>query len=93
MCCVDVDTCRVGEAGASGAVVVPRVFIHAGGFCEALVVVDCRRAVCEGVPGVGFSGEVVGVDGRTAEGECVSGEFGRRKGDVRGLLNESGEGL
>lgn len=45
-----------------------------------------------GVP-VGFSGELVGVEGRTVDGEWVSGELGRRKGEVRGLLNESGEGL
>jgi hypothetical protein len=30
---------------------------------------------------------------RTVDGECVSGVFGRRKGDVRGLLKESGDGL
>lgn len=93
VCWVDVETWRVGELGASGAVVVPRVFIHEGGFCEALLVVDWRSGVWEGVFGVGFSGEVVGVDGRNVDGECVRGEPGRRKGEVRGLLKESGEGL
>jgi hypothetical protein len=40
-----------------------------------------------------FSGELPGVEGRAADGEWVRGELGRRKGEVRGLLNESGEGL
>jgi len=91
VCCVDVEICLVGEVGASGAVAVPRVFSHAGGFWEALLVVECRRGVCKGV--AGFSGELVGVDGFTVDGECVRGEFGRRKGEARGLLKESGEGL
>jgi hypothetical protein len=90
VCGVEVDTCRVGEVGRSGAVDVPRVFNHAGGLIEAL-----RRGVCESVGvDVGFRGEVDGVDGFTVvEGECVRGGVGRRKGDVRGLLKERGEGL
>ena len=41
-----------------------------------------------------MSGELVGVvDGLTVEGECVRGVVGRRNGDVRGLLKDSGEGL
>ncbi len=96
VCCVEVETCLVGEVGApwKAAVAVPRVFSQAGGFCEALLAVEERRGVCwEGVLAAGFSGELVGVDGRTVEGEWVRGVFGRRKGDVRGLLKESGEGL
>jgi hypothetical protein len=43
---------------------------------------------------LGFNGDVDGVVGRAAvDGECVRGELGLRNGDVRGLLNESGEGL
>lgn len=99
---VDEDTLRVGEGmlrvgdvGASPVVVVPRVFSHEGGFCEALLVVDCRRFACDGVVGVsfGFSGELFGVDGRTVDGEASRMEPGLRKGDWRGLLKESGEGL
>jgi len=72
--------------------VVPRVVSHGGGFAEALLVVDWRRGVlCEGV--VGFSGEFDGVEGRTVEGDWARGDAGRRNGDVRGLLKESGEGL
>lgn len=93
VCCVEVETCRVGELGASGAMAVPRVFSHAGGFTEALLDVAFRRGVCEGVVGNGFRGELDGVVGRTVEGECARGESGRRKGEVRGLLKESGEGL
>lgn len=93
VCCVEVETCRVGELGTSGAVVVPRVFSHAGGLIEALLVVELRRGVCEGVVAAGFRGELVGVAGRTVEGEWARGEAGRRKGEVRGLLKESGEGL
>lgn len=86
---------RVGDIGASVGVAEPRVFSHEGGFCEALLVVDCRRFACDGVVGVslGFSGELLGVDGRTVEGEPSRMEPGRRKGDWRGLLKESGEGL
>jgi len=100
--CVELDTLRVGEGmfrvgdgGCSGAVAVPRVFSHDGGFCEALLAVDCRKLACEGVVGVsfGFSGELLGVEGRTVEGEPSRMEPGRRKGDWRGLLKERGEGL
>ena len=89
------ETCRVGEPGALGKVVVPRVFNHGGGLAEALLVVDCRNGVCcEGVAGVCLGGELLGVVGRTVvEGECVRGELALRKGDVRGLLKESGDGL
>jgi hypothetical protein len=75
--------------------VVPRVFSHEGGFCEALLVADCRRFAWDGVVGVsfGFSGELFGVDGRTVDGEPSRMEPGLRKGDWRGLLKESGEGL
>jgi hypothetical protein len=96
VCCVDVETWRVGELGGSTLVVDPRVFSHDGGCADALLVVDCRRGAgaCEGVDAsLGFRGELVGVDGRTVEGECVNGELGRRKGEVRGLLKDSGEGL
>lgn len=47
----------------------------------------------EGVAPEGFSGELVGVDGLAAEGECASGVLGRRNGEVRGLLKDSGDGL
>jgi hypothetical protein len=94
VCCVEVETCLVGDVDGAGPVAVPRVLSHAGGFCEALLVVDCRRGVCNGV--LGFSGELVGVVGFAVDGECP-GELppvvGRRKGDARGLLKESGEGL
>lgn len=74
---------RVGEAGASAVLVVPRVFSHEGGFCEALLVVDWRRFACEGVVGVsfGFSGELLGVNGRTVDGEASRIDPGLRKGD------------
>jgi hypothetical protein len=100
--CVELDILRVGEGmfrvgdgGCSGAVAVPRVFSQDGGFCEALLVVDCRRLACEGVVGVsfGFSGELLGVEGRTVDGEPSRMEPGRRKGDWRGLLKERGDGL
>lgn len=100
--CVEDDTflvgdgmLRVGDIGASVGVAEPRVFSHEGGFCEALLVVDCRRLACDGVVGVslGFNGELLGVDGRTVEGEPSRMEPGRRKGDWRGLLKESGDGL
>jgi hypothetical protein len=86
---------RVGEIGASAGAAVPRVFSHEGGFCEALLVVGCRRVACEGVVGVsfGFNGELLGVKGRTVEGELSRMEPGLRKGDWRGLLKERGEGL
>jgi hypothetical protein len=86
---------REGEAGTSAVFVVPRVFSHEGGFCDALLVVDCRRLACEGVVGVSFglSGELLGVDGRTVEGEPSRMDPGLRKGDCRGLLKERGEGL
>lgn len=88
-------TCRVGDPGALGVVVVPRVFSHGGGCADALLVVECRSGVCwDGVEGVCLGGELFGVDGFTVvEGECVRGELARRKGEVRGLLKESGEGL
>lgn len=58
---------------------------------------DFRRGACRGVlAGVGFSGELPGVVGRAVEGE-FPGDWarvlGRRKGDVRGLLKDSGDGL
>ena len=94
VCWDEPDTWRVGELGGSRAVEVPRVLSQDGGFCEALLAVDLRRGVCEGVlPGVGLSGELVGVEGRTVDGEWVRGELGRRKGDARGLLKDSGDGL
>ena len=102
VCCVSEETCRVGdsafrvgEGGASGVAVVPRVVSHGGGFCEGLLAVDWRRLACEGVVGVslGFSGEVLGVAGRRLDGEASRMEPGRRKGDWRGLLKVSGEGL
>jgi hypothetical protein len=85
----------VGELGGSGVLAVPRVFSHDGGFCEALLVVDWRRAACEGVVGVSFGlrGELFGVEGRSVDGEPSLMEPGLRKGDWRGLLKERGEGL
>jgi hypothetical protein len=100
--CVDEDTLRVGDGmlrvgdiGASMVFAVPRVFSHEGGFCEALLVVDCRSVACDGVVGVsfGFNGELLGVEGRTVDGEFSRIDPGLRKGDWRGLLKESGEGL
>jgi hypothetical protein len=41
----------------------------------------------------GFSGELLGVRGLTVLGELSRMEPGRRKGDWRGLLKESGDGL
>jgi hypothetical protein len=41
----------------------------------------------------GFSGELLGVKGRTVDGELSRMEPGLRKGDWRGLLKESGDGL
>jgi hypothetical protein len=58
------------------------------GFRGELVGVATRGVVAEA-----FRGEVVGVDGLAAEGEWVSGVLGRRNGEVRGLLKDSGEGL
>jgi hypothetical protein len=106
VCCVDEDTCRVGELflggeralvgelGGSGDLVIPRVFSHDGGFCEALLAMD-RRFACEGVVGVslGLRGELFGVVGRRVDGELSRMEPGLRKGDWRGLLKERGEGL
>lgn len=96
---VDVETWRVGDLGKSGSREFARVVSHAGGFCEALLTVALRKGVWFGVAGllgVGFSGELVGVRGRAVDGEpagdCPS-VLGRRKGDVRGLLKERGDGL
>lgn len=75
------------------------MFSHDGGLWEALLAVDLRRGagVCKGVlSGVGFSGELLGVVGRAVDGECpgdCASVLGRRKGEVRGLLKESGDGL
>ena len=104
--CVDEDSCRVGEMfrvgerarvgelGGSGDRVIPLVFSHDGGCCEALLATE-RRFTCEGVVGVSFglSGELFGVVGRSVDGELSLMEPGRRKGDWRGLLKERGEGL
>lgn len=86
---------REGERGASGTVAVPRVFSHDGGLCEAFPTVDWRRFSCEGVVGVSFGlrGELFGVVGFNVDGEASLMEPGLRKGDWRGLLKESGEGL
>jgi len=95
--CVDEDTLRVGDLGASRRLEVllgSRLCSHGGGFCEALLAAELRSgAGWVGV--VGFSGELFGVDGLTveAEGDWARGVLGRRKGDVRGLLKESGDGL
>jgi hypothetical protein len=78
------DGTRKGEVGAKSCVlVVPRVFSHEGGFCEALLVADWRKFACEGVVGVsfGFSGELLGVEGRTVDGEASRIDPGLRKGD------------
>lgn len=86
---------RVGEVGRSGVVVVPRVESQAGGGLfvvwrsGVLVVFSGERP--DGVEG--FRGELVGVVARTVEGEGTRGELGRRKGEVRGLLKERGDGL
>lgn len=101
VCWVDTEAWREGDLGASGSSEGARVSSHEGGRCEALLAVClCRGAdvcSCTGVvSGVGFSGELLGVVGRAVEGEfpgdCVR-VLGRRNGEVRGLLNESGEGL
>lgn len=42
---------------------------------------------------LGLRGELFGVRGRTVDGEFSLIELGLRKGDWRGLLKESGEGL
>jgi hypothetical protein len=73
---------------------------------EALLVVGFRRGLAVGVMSLavgvvsltvgvvslGFSGELFGVAGRTVDGEWLI-ELGRRNGEVRGLLKESGDGL
>jgi hypothetical protein len=86
---------RAGDRG--GSAVLARLLSHAGGFCEALLIVDCRRFACDGVVGVlsfGFSGELLGVKGRTVvDGEASRIDPGLRNGDWRGLLEKSGEGL
>lgn len=97
------ETLRVGEplrAGDVGSGVADwlRVCSHGGGDGGALPAAAAvgRRFACEGVVGVslGFSGELVGVEGRRVEGEASRMEPGRRKGDWRCvLLKESGEGL
>ena len=97
VCCVEVETWREGDLGISGSREAPRVCSQGGGFCDALLAVDLRTGACKGVlPGVGFSGELPGVVGRAVDGEfpgdCVR-VLGRRKGEVRGLLKESGDGL
>lgn len=88
--CVGESTCRVGETafrvgdtGASGAVVPPRVFSHDGGFCVGLFAPVGRRFACDGVVGVslGLRGDVFGVVGRRAAGEPSLMEPGLRKGD------------
>ena len=83
-----------GELGGSPAFAVPPVFSHGGAFCEVLPVVAWRRGPGLKVPNVsfGFSGELVGVEGRAVEGPCLM-EPGRRKGDCRELLKKSGDGL
>lgn len=102
--CVEDDTWRVGdtrflvgEGGCSSVFAVPLVFSHdGGGFCVALLAVDCRSVACEGVVGVsfGFNGELLGVKGRTVDGEASRMEPGRRKGDWRGLLRDlNGRGV
>jgi hypothetical protein len=82
----------VGELGGSGDRVIPLVFSHDGGFCETLLAME---STWEGVVGVsfGFSGELFGVEGRNVDGDASLIEPGLRKGDWRGLLKESGEGL
>jgi hypothetical protein len=48
--CEEEDSCRVGdswrngEVGPSGVLLEFRVLSHEGGFCEALLMVDCRNA-------------------------------------------------
>ncbi len=86
---------RIGELGASGVFVVPRVFSHDGGFCDGLPPMDRRLGAWAGDVGVSFGlrGELLGVDGRRVDGELSLMEPGLRKGDWRGLLKESGEGL
>lgn len=98
----------VGDFGGSAAVAAPRVFSQVGGLLGSAVPVDRGRAglVGVGVISFGFNGELVGVAscvalrgevlgvvGRRVEGECVSGVLGRRNGEVRELLKESGDGL
>jgi hypothetical protein len=106
VCCVEEETCRVGEMfrageralvgeeGGSGDRVIPRVFSQAGGFCDALLAME-SRLTWEGVVGVsfGFKGELFGVEGRSVDGDASLTEPGLRKGDWRGLLKDRGEGL
>ena len=89
---VDVETTLVGDVGASGAFDVPLVVSHAGGLFDALLIDGLRRGLAVGVVSRGFNGELVGVEGRSVDGER-SIELGRRNGDVRGLLKDSGDGL
>jgi hypothetical protein len=89
------ETLRPGEAGGSGVPEVVRVCSHGGGVCDDPLGAAGRRFACEGVVGVslGLSGELFGVEGRRVEGDASLMEPGRRKGDWRGLLKDSGEGL
>lgn len=97
-----------GDLGGSGDVVAPRVLSHDGGLLGSAVPDGTGRPGLDGVGVVSFGfsdelvagascvalrGEVLGVVGRRVEGECVSGVLGRRNGEVRGLLKDSGDGL
>lgn len=100
---------RDGDVGSSTVWVAPRVFSHDGGLLGSAVPEWTGRTGLDGVGVVSFGGfsgeldgvvscvglrgELLGVVGRRVEGECVSGVLGRRNGDVRGLLKESGDGL
>lgn len=83
------ETWRPGEAGGSGVPDRVRVCSQGGGFCDAGPVAAAGAVVVS----LGLSGELLGVEGRRVEGEASLMEPGRRKGDWRALLKDSGEGL
>lgn len=84
-----------GELGRSPAPVVAPVLSHGGASRDELLV---RSGAGDEAPGVsfGFSGELLGVEGRAVDGEPCLMELGRPKGDwrePRALLKKSGDGL
>lgn len=90
------DFARVGEEGGSGGAEVPRVVSHDRSFVPpAGPGLPDRRGdgLFDGERAEFFRGEgCVGVAARTVEGDGASGDSGRRKGDARGELKDSGAG-